>query len=68
MTVLIVEDEHLAAQKLEKLILEYDNQIEVLDQLDSIASTINWLNNNAPPDLIFQDIHLADGLAFEVYS
>lgn len=68
MTVLIVEDEHLAAQKLEKLILDYDDSIQILDQLDSIAATINWLNNHPPPDLIFQDIHLADGSAFEIYE
>ncbi len=68
MKVLIVEDEHLAAQKLEKLIKEYDENIEVVEQLDSILATVNWLNSNQTPDLIFQDIHLADGSAFEIYE
>ncbi|SFC00312.1 DNA-binding response regulator, LytR/AlgR family [Flexibacter flexilis DSM 6793] len=66
--VLIVEDEEIAAEKLEWLILRHDANIVVLDKLDSIKSTVRWLENNPAPDLIFLDIHLSDGLSFELFK
>ncbi len=68
MKVLIVEDENLAAERLKDLILQYDNSIEIVDWLDSVEETINWLNNNEMPDLLFFDIQLADGLSFEIFD
>ena len=68
MKVLIIEDEHRAAQRLEKLIKEMDDSLEVLEQLDSVESVLEWTSQNAMPDLIFMDIHLADGSAFEIFN
>ncbi len=68
MKVLIVEDEQRAAQRLEKLIKEIDASIEVVDQLDSIESVIDWFDTQIAPDLLFMDIHLADGSAFEIFN
>jgi DNA-binding LytR/AlgR family response regulator len=68
MKVLIVEDEKLAADKLEKLILEIDPDIEVLGIADSVKDTAKWLANNTSPDLIFMDIQLGDGICFEVFE
>lgn len=66
--VLIIEDEHSTAMRLQKLIQEIDPEIEVLEILDSISDSVKWLNTNSHPDLIFQDIHLADGSGFEIYN
>ena len=68
MKVLIVEDEPRAAQRLEKIILEIDNTIQVLEQLDSVVSVVEWYTSNELPDLLFMDIHLADGSAFEIFN
>ena len=68
MKVIIVEDEPRAAQRLEKLILEIDDSIQVLAQLDSVESVVEWLNENEIPELFFMDIHLADGSAFEIFN
>lgn len=68
MKVLIVEDEPRAAQRLENLILEMDNSVLVLEQLDSVESVIDWFASNDAPDLLFMDIHLADGSAFEIFN
>ena len=65
MKVLIVEDEKMAANRLEKLLLELDETIEILDKLDSVKRTIKWLEENEA-DLLFFDIQLADGLSFEI--
>lgn len=67
MKVLIIEDEDAAARRLVKLIQEVDAGIEVVAQLDSIESTLLWLEHNKLPELIFLDIHLADGSSFELF-
>ncbi len=68
MNILIVEDEALAAQKLARLIQEYDPAFRVLDTLDSVEDTVQYLQNEPLPDLIFLDIHLADGNSFEIFK
>ena len=68
MKVLIVEDEILAANKLEKLISEIDPEIEIFGITDSVKNTAKWLANNTAPDLIFMDIQLGDGICFEVFE
>lgn len=67
MKVLIVEDEVPAAQRLQDLLDEYGG-IKVLEILPSVESTIKWLQTHALPDLIFLDIHLSDGLSFEIFK
>jgi DNA-binding LytR/AlgR family response regulator len=68
MKVLIVEDEQLASQKLIRLIREIDPSIEIVDILESVEQTTNWLLNNSHPDLIFMDIQLEDGICFEIFE
>lgn len=68
MKVLIVEDEQLAAKRLEKLLLDSTHEIVVLAKLDTIKRTIAWLEEEEPPDLIFMDIQLADGLCFDIFD
>jgi DNA-binding LytR/AlgR family response regulator len=68
MKVVIVEDEHLAASKLERMILKYDPEIEVLEKLESVESSVLWLKENEMPDLIFLDIQLTDGTSFDILT
>jgi DNA-binding LytR/AlgR family response regulator len=67
MNVLIIEDEKLAAEKLESMLLETSPEIRVLAQLGSIKESVKWLlQNNA--DLIFLDIQLSDGISFSIFD
>jgi DNA-binding LytR/AlgR family response regulator len=66
MKVVIIEDEHLAAAKLEKMIIQYDSEIEVEENLDSVDSAVEWLSSNESPDLLFLDIQLTDGTCFDI--
>lgn len=68
MDVLIIEDEEAAAQRLAKLLLQLDPSIRVVGSLESIAASVDWFENNNSPDLIFADIHLADGHSFQIFS
>lgn len=66
MRALIIEDEILAAKHLRHVIDEVGG-IDVLAVTESITESVEWFRNNAQPDLIFMDIHLADGSAFEIF-
>ena len=67
MKVVIIEDEELAAQKLQRMLGKIDPSIEVLAQLETVEDSINWLNDNAA-DLIFLDIHLGDSNSFNIFE
>lgn len=65
-TVVIVEDEGLVARDLQQMLLKIDEDLEVVAQLRSVKSAVDWFKNNAQPDLLFLDIQLSDGVSFEV--
>jgi two-component system LytT family response regulator len=67
MKALVIEDEALAARHIQSVLNEIGN-IQVLAVQDSIASTVEWLEENSQPELIFMDIHLADGSAFKIFE
>ncbi len=68
MTALIIEDEPLAARRLEKHLREVSPDIEILEKLDGIDSTVEWWNTHDRPDVVFMDIHLSDGNCFEIFD
>ena len=68
MKALIIEDEVLAAQSLQKLIMEVSPDTEVIATLQSIEESVAWFDENPMPDLIFMDIHLADGSSFAIFE
>ncbi|NJN26950.1 MAG: response regulator [Cyclobacteriaceae bacterium] len=67
MNVLIVEDEYHAAERLRNQLKSLDQQIEVLGVAPSIAEAVKLLQVN-PPDLVFLDIQLSDGLCFGIFE
>lgn len=68
MKVLILEDETLASDKLQKLLLEIDDSIEIVDIITRVETAIDWFHNNEHPDLVLSDIHLCDGICFNIFS
>jgi DNA-binding LytR/AlgR family response regulator len=69
MKVLIVEDETVAYTNLKKIISEIDPDIEVIGNTESVKQTVNILREPTNiPDLIFMDIHLSDGSAFNIFN
>jgi DNA-binding LytR/AlgR family response regulator len=67
MKALIIEDEILASKHLLN-VLEEIKDISVITVLESITQTIDWFGKNQQPDIVFMDIHLADGSAFEIFK
>ncbi|WP_200979546.1 LytTR family DNA-binding domain-containing protein [Echinicola sp. 20G] len=68
MNVLIIEDENLAAEKLEQMLKKYDSKLHVLANLTSVQETVDWLREKPSPDLIMMDIRIDDGLCFEIFQ
>lgn len=68
MKVFIVEDEAPAANRLAKMIQDLFPETVIAGRADSIESAVRFFANNLPPDLVFMDIQLADGLSFDIFS
>ena len=68
MNILIVEDESHTASLLQEII-EQDNDFVVLEKLESVVETVQYLNKYQKNiDLLFFDIQLADGKSFEIFK
>jgi len=68
MKVVIVEDEIVAAQTLSRLINEVRDDMKIIAILQTVEESIEWFETNPMPELIFMDIHLADGSSFEIFK
>ena len=68
MKAIIIEDETLAAQALQKLLAKVSPTTEVLAVLETIEESVAWFTDNPMPDLLFMDIHLADGSSFAIFD
>ena len=66
MKVVIIEDEKPAYKRLEKLLQELMPQAVIVAHMDGIQQAQEWFANNNTPDLVFLDIQLADGNAFDL--
>ncbi|MDQ1803594.1 LytR/AlgR family response regulator transcription factor [Chryseobacterium sp. PTM-20240506] len=66
--ILIVEDEKPNADRLKRLLLKLRPHAEIVSVEDSVASAVQWLEENPAPDIIMMDIQLADGLSFEIFN
>jgi two-component system LytT family response regulator len=64
----IVEDEIIAAQNLQRLIAQINKDIEIIAILQSVEDSFEWFSLNPNPDLVFMDIHLSDGSSFSIFE
>jgi len=65
---LLVEDEPLAARRLAGLLQRQAVPFEILGPAESVAQAVALLQAGPAPDVLFLDIHLADGLSFELFE
>ncbi|MBK7175243.1 MAG: response regulator transcription factor [Bacteroidales bacterium] len=68
MNVLIIEDEAAIARRMQKLLLEIDPAITVIETLGSVETSVAWFKSHTEPDLAIMDIQLADGSSFEIFG
>ena len=67
MRILIIEDEESAVDQLKNLIRQLVDQPVFEGTIDNIEDAVDFLSSGTSPDLIFLDIHLSDGLSFEIF-
>lgn len=68
MKILIIEDEKMAAQTLKSMLVKIAPEVEIVSVISTVKESIRYLLSNPQLDLIFLDIHLADGSSFEIFE
>ncbi len=69
MNVVIIEDEPLAIDKLERYLKQYDSSVQILAKHASLETAVPWIQERQNEvDLFFMDIQLTDGLSFEIFN
>jgi DNA-binding LytR/AlgR family response regulator len=66
MNFLIIEDEEQAAKRLKRMVSSIEPNAFIHGPCESVEEAVEWFSENPKPDLAFFDIHLADGLSFEI--
>ena len=67
-TAWIIEDEPPALRRLTRLLTDARPDLEITFTSDAVAATRRALRELPAPDVVFSDIHLADGLAFSIWE
>jgi two-component system LytT family response regulator len=68
MTILIIEDEQPASDRLIAMVHEFDAAVTIAAVLRGVGDSVRWLLHHPAPDLILADIQLNDGLSFEIFT
>ena len=68
MNVIIIEDEELSAEHLANLLQRCDRSIQVTHRFESVKQSLEAFRSGITADLLFVDIHLADGSSFEIFA
>ena len=68
MNVIIVEDELAASDNLSYLLNEINPAIKVVTVLDTVKEAVEFFSRPYDAVLVFMDIHLADGISFEIFD
>ena len=68
MKAIIIEDEKLSAEHLATLLQKADPSIQVIAAFDSVKKSVSEFKKGLNADLLFVDVHLADGLSFDIFS
>ena len=61
-------DATAAALNLEAILKQVAPGVEIIGTLESVEESVEWLRANPQPDLLFMDIHLADGDSFRIFD
>ena len=64
----IIEDEPLAAERLQKQVEKLKLHTQILAVLESVSQAQKWFSQNPSPDLVLSDIQLGDGISFQIFE
>lgn len=66
MKAIIIEDEQSAAENLSFLLQTVASEIQIVESIETVSEAIAFFKENQAYDLVFMDIHLADGNSLEI--
>jgi DNA-binding LytR/AlgR family response regulator len=66
--VVIVEDETAAAVNLRAMLKNIEPDVDVVEVLESVAEAVDFFSSKVDADVVFMDIHLADGDSFRIFQ
>jgi two-component system response regulator LytT len=66
--ILIIEDELPARERLIAGLRQLDPSVEIVAELGSVAESVQWFATHDPPELVFADVQLSDGLALDIFA
>ncbi|MFM2387146.1 MAG: hypothetical protein RL660_1903, partial [Bacteroidota bacterium] len=66
--ILIIEDEVLAYDRLQRMLLAIDSSFSIYPQVYSVRGAITFFESNPQVDLVLLDIHLSDGKSFDIFK
>ena len=67
MKAIILEDEQFAANRLKRMISEVAADINVVATFETVEDLADYLSQHHDIDILFLDIHVADGNSFELF-
>ena len=68
MKIAIIEDEEIAVQQLKSMLRQVVTDADFVAVIDTVEETVAWLDTRPAVDVIFLDIHLADGSCFSIFQ
>jgi len=68
MNIAIIEDEEMAVQQLKSGLTETLAAADFVAVIDTVEEAVAWLRTRPAVDVIFLDIHLADGSCFSIFQ
>ncbi len=68
MNVVIIEDEWAAQEQIKSMLSDLDEDISIVQVIDSVKHAIEFFQKQPIIDLIFMDIHLNDGNSLEIFN
>ena len=68
LNVVIIEDEKPAMELLSQILRGIDADIVIKARLHSVKESIHWFSKKPEADLVFSDVQLPDGLAFDIFE
>ena len=66
--VVIVEDETAAAVNLRNMLSSIIPDVEIVEVLESVEEAVEFFSGDVDADVVFMDIHLADGDSFRIFQ
>jgi two-component system LytT family response regulator len=65
---ILIEDERLIAEEFKKILQRVPVETELSQTFGTVQESVEYLSANEPPDLIFSDVQLPDGLSFDIFN